>query len=115
MEQAWHRFCALGDLGPGKMSTRILAGREVLVCRLDEGVFAVQDRCSHAEARMSEGRLRGCRLTCPLHGAAFDLRDGRVLGRPATLPLQTFPVRIEEGFVEVLLPDPEPEVPARNP
>jgi len=111
MEERWHRFCAPGDLKPGELSSRTLAGHEVLVCRLDEGVFAVEDRCSHAEARMSEGRLRGCRLSCPMHGAAFDVRDGRVLGRPATQPLRCFPVRIEDGFVEVLLPGPAEDVP----
>ena len=114
MEQAWHRFCALGELGPGEMSARTLAGREVLVCRPDGGVFAVEDRCPHAEARMSEGRLRGCRLSCPMHGAVFDVRDGRVLARPATQPLPTFPVLIEDGFVQVLLPDPGGEVPRRT-
>ena len=57
------------------------------MCHTKSGVFALDNICSHAYARMSEGRLRGTRLICPLHGASFDVRDGRVLGPPATQPL----------------------------
>lgn len=105
MTAAWIRLMARDSLATGTVQPVRLAGRDLAIACTPEGVFALEDRCSHAEARMSEGRLRGCRLTCPMHGAAFDVRDGRVLGRPASEPLRTFPVRIEEGFVEVLLPD----------
>lgn len=83
-----------------------LAEREVLICRTREGVFAVDNICSHAYARMHEGRLRGCRLICPLHGASFDVRDGRVLGAPATEPLVRHEVRIVDGIVQVALAPP---------
>ena len=52
---------------------------------------------------MSEGRLRGCRLICPLHGASVDVRDGTVLGAPAVAPLKTHALRIVDGQVEVAL------------
>lgn len=80
-----------------------LAGREVLICRTREGVFALDNVCTHAFARMHEGRLRGMRLICPLHGASFDVRDGRVLGAPATEPLARHEVRIVDGMVHVTL------------
>jgi len=41
---------------------------------------------------------------CPLHGASFDIRDGRVLGPPAEVPLPTYAVRILEGTIELALP-----------
>jgi nitrite reductase/ring-hydroxylating ferredoxin subunit len=106
MNGQWHRACAIGELAPGRVTVRTVAGRGVAICRVTEGVFAVEDRCTHAETRMSEGRLRGCRLTCPLHGASFDVRDGRVLGGPARDPLASFPVRIESGNVELWMPEP---------
>lgn len=80
-----------------------LAGREVLICRTREGVFALDNICTHAFARMHEGRLRGRRLICPLHGASFDVRDGRVLGAPATLALARHEVRVVDGMVQVAL------------
>lgn len=75
--------------------------REIVICHTREGIFALDNICTHAHARMCEGRLRATRIVCPLHGAAFDIRDGSVLSPPAFLPLPTFPVRIVEGAIEV--------------
>jgi 3-phenylpropionate/trans-cinnamate dioxygenase ferredoxin subunit len=52
---------------------------------------------------LNEGRLRGTRLTCPLHGASFDVRDGRILGAPAGRPLATHALRTVGGVIEVAL------------
>ena len=82
---------------------RSLTGREIVLCHTKQGIFALDNICTHAHARMNEGRLRGLRLICPLHGAAFDVRDGRVLRAPATVPLAHHAVRVVEGFVEVAL------------
>jgi nitrite reductase/ring-hydroxylating ferredoxin subunit len=78
-------------------------GQDVLICHAREGVFALRNICTHAFTRMDEGRLRGVRLICPLHGASFDIRDGRVLGGPAVHPLPSYPVRVVEGMIEVAL------------
>ena len=91
----------LAEIPQGRMQTRVLEGREIVICHTREGVFALDNICTHAHARMCEGRLRATRLVCPLHGASFDIRDGRVLGPPATVPLPTFPVRIVDGKIEV--------------
>jgi 3-phenylpropionate/trans-cinnamate dioxygenase ferredoxin subunit len=52
---------------------------------------------------MSEGRLRGTTLTCALHGAAFDVRDGSVTGAPAERPLVIHTLRVVGGMIEVAL------------
>jgi nitrite reductase/ring-hydroxylating ferredoxin subunit len=83
------------------MQSCTLGEREIVVCRTAEGIFALDNICTHAMARMSEGRLRGHRLICPLHGASFDVRDGRVLGAPATLPLQTHSCSLAGDTVEI--------------
>jgi nitrite reductase/ring-hydroxylating ferredoxin subunit len=93
----------LADLAAGSMRACTLAGREIVVCHTREGVFAVDNICTHAHARLCEGRLRATRLVCPLHGASFDIRDGRVLGPPADKALPVHPVRIIDGVVEVAL------------
>jgi nitrite reductase/ring-hydroxylating ferredoxin subunit len=92
---------ALDDVPEGKMHACTVAGREIVVCRTKDGVFALDNICTHAHARLSEGRLRGTRLICPLHGASFDVRDGRVLGAPATRPLMTHPLRIVDAAIEI--------------
>lgn len=90
----------------GTMRAVTLNGREVLLCHTTNGISAFDNVCSHAFSRMSEGRLRGTRLICPLHGAIFDARDGRVLGPPATLPLCRHMVRINAGVIHVAVSPP---------
>jgi 3-phenylpropionate/trans-cinnamate dioxygenase ferredoxin subunit len=93
----------LAEIPQGSMQARVLEGREIVICHTREGVFALDNICTHAHARMCEGRLRATRLVCPLHGASFDIRDGKVLGPPAVMPLPTFPVRVVDGTIEVAL------------
>jgi nitrite reductase/ring-hydroxylating ferredoxin subunit len=99
----------LAKLPVGSMRACVVAGREIVICHTRQGVFAVDNICTHAHARLCEGRLRATRLVCPLHGASFDIRDGRVLGPPAEVPLPTYPVHLIDGAVEVTLePAPVP-------
>jgi nitrite reductase/ring-hydroxylating ferredoxin subunit len=93
----------LAELPVGSMRSCVLGGREILICHTREGVFALDNICTHAHARLCEGRLRTTRLVCPLHGGSFDIRDGRVLGPPAEVPLATHAVRLVDGVVEVAL------------
>jgi nitrite reductase/ring-hydroxylating ferredoxin subunit len=94
---------SLVDVAEGKMRSCTIGGREIVVCRTKEGVHALDNICTHAYARLDEGRLRGTRLICPLHGASFDVRDGRVLGAPATRPLQTHTVNVIDDRIEISL------------
>jgi nitrite reductase/ring-hydroxylating ferredoxin subunit len=91
----------LAEIPVGSMRAVTLSGREIVICHTREGLYALDNVCSHAHARMCEGRLRATRIVCPLHGASFDIRDGKVLGPPAVVPLPTFPVRVVEGTIEV--------------
>ncbi len=102
-----------GTLPEGRMLGCSVDGRLLVVCHTRDGLHALDDICPHAYARMSEGRLRGTRLICPLHGASFDIRDGRVLTGPATRALQAHRVRLQGSTIEVALdpaapPQPEP-------
>jgi nitrite reductase/ring-hydroxylating ferredoxin subunit len=103
-EQAQFRHVAgTSDIGEGKMIPVEVEGREIVLCRTREGWFAVDNVCTHAYARLHEGRLRGSRLICPLHGASFDCRNGAVLGPPAVAPLRSYLVRIVDGNVQIAL------------
>ena len=91
----------LAELPLGGMRSCTVDGRELVICHTRAGVFALDNICTHAHARLSEGRLRATRLVCPLHGASFDVRDGRVLGSPAEVPLPTHAVRLVQETIEV--------------
>ena len=103
MADDWHDIAAMTDVPVGGMFAGEIGGRAILVCHVREGWFALDAVCTHAEARLAEGLLRGCRLVCPLHGAALDIRDGRVLAPPAFHWLRTHRVRIAGGRIEVAL------------
>ena len=100
---------ALSDVPEGKMYALAVDGRELLICRTKEGVYALDNICTHAYARLNEGRLRGMRLICPLHGAAFDVRDGRPLGAPATRPLATHAVSVVSDRIEISVAPAQPD------
>jgi nitrite reductase/ring-hydroxylating ferredoxin subunit len=92
----------LTEVATGSMRCVTLGDEPVLIVHTKDGaVHAVQNICTHAYAKLDEGRLRGHRLICPLHGASFDVRTGAVLGAPATLPLRSYPARVVDGQVEV--------------
>ena len=92
---------SVDDLPDKGFIVRDAGGTSVVVARVKGDVYAVENRCSHAFQTFDGGRLRGIRLMCPLHGACFDMRDGRVLGAPASMPIRAFPVRIDDGRVLV--------------
>jgi len=96
---------SLDSIRMGRMRSCRIGEREIVVCRTKEGVFALDNVCSHAFARMSEGALKGMRIICPMHGAAFDVRSGQVLSGPAVVPIEAFETRVVNGVVEVAMPN----------
>jgi nitrite reductase/ring-hydroxylating ferredoxin subunit len=101
--ERWHPVLPLAELASGRMRAVAVGEAVVLLCRTPAGLYALDNTCSHASARMDEGRLRGSRLSCPMHGAAFDVCTGAALKGPATAALRTYPVRIVDGTIEVAL------------
>lgn len=99
----YHKVAAIGDIPKGKTHCVRLLDREILLCHTPEGLYAVDNLCTHAAEKLEAGRLKGCRIHCPLHGAAFDVRDGAVISRPATIPLSTYCVKIEGDDIFVAL------------
>jgi len=88
---------------PGTSAPFQVSGHDVLICHTKDEFFAVENKCSHALAKLEDGRLRAYRLICPLHGAAFDVRDGAVKGKPATLPIRVYPLRVTGDRIEIML------------
>ncbi len=87
------------------LSCHLVGEIAVVICRIKDEYFALENRCSHALSTFDEGRIRGYRILCPMHGAAFDIRDGSAVSLPAKTAIRTFPVRVIDGMVEVGLPD----------
>ena len=79
-----------------------IASTPVAVFRVGEAAYALADRCSHAEASLSEGEVFGLEVECPRHGAVFDLATGEALTLPATKPVAVYRTLVEDGDVFVL-------------
>jgi 3-phenylpropionate/trans-cinnamate dioxygenase ferredoxin subunit len=100
-QSAFVRVARAADVPTGGMLEVIVGGSSILLCRTRDGWFAVDNVCTHAYAKLSEGRLRKTRLICPLHGGSFDCRTGAALGAPAAAPLGTYAVRLTGEDVEI--------------
>ncbi|HEY4584729.1 MAG TPA: non-heme iron oxygenase ferredoxin subunit [Acidimicrobiia bacterium] len=94
------------DTLPRDRGVRVTLGEtRIAVFRVADEVFAIADRCSHAEASLAEGEVYGTDVECPRHGSEFDLRTGEPSSLPATRPVPVYEVRIEDGNVYLLLED----------
>ena len=94
----------LSDLHDGQMRVfGELGPKGVLVCRVAGRLCAVENNCSHRDTPLADGRLRGPLITCPLHGAQFDVRDGAQQGPPAAVPVASYPVTEVDGMAVVHL------------
>ena len=95
--------CPAEELPPGTMKLVHAGAVSVGVYNVEGELYAIEDRCSHDDGPLVEGDWDPDRavVICPRHGATFDIRTGRALTLPAYLPVETFPVRVEDGLVRV--------------
>jgi 3-phenylpropionate/trans-cinnamate dioxygenase ferredoxin subunit len=104
---AWFAVAPLEELPPGTMRLIETPGVAVGVYNVGGELRALEDRCSHDDGPLCEGDWdpeEGV-VVCPRHGSNFDLRTGQPLTLPAFEPVSTYAVRVENGVVEVEVPD----------
>jgi 3-phenylpropionate/trans-cinnamate dioxygenase ferredoxin component len=95
--------CPLDELPPGSMKLVLAGTVTVGVFNCGGNIYAIEDRCSHDDGPLAEGDWDrdSCTVICPRHGSHFDLASGRPLSLPAYEPVETYPVRVEDGIVKV--------------
>ncbi len=89
------------DLPPGRMVCVDVGGQRILVANVGGIFYAADDTCTHEDASLSSGSLKGELVKCPLHGSRFSLRTGEPIEDPAEEPLRCYPVKVEDGVVLV--------------
>jgi 3-phenylpropionate/trans-cinnamate dioxygenase ferredoxin component len=98
------KACRTNQLEPGE-ALRLNLTPPIALYRLNDGYYATEDTCSHAQASLAAGDidLEECTVECPYHASLFDIRTGQVLALPASKPIKTYPVKVvdDEVFVEV--------------
>ncbi len=93
------RVARLDELPEGLGMRVDVAGERIALFRIGTAVYAIGDRCSHAEASLAEGELFGYDVECPRHGSAFDVRDGHPDALPATRPVPVYDAEVVDGEV----------------
>jgi len=99
----WVKACPLVDVPEDAAVQVEVEGQPICLARVEGRVYALEDRCSHADIPLSEGEFDGTTVECWLHGSRFDLTTGEPIGLPATEPVQVYQTTIEGDAVLVRL------------
>ena len=96
-------LCGFDELGDGTARGFDVGATRIAIVRIGDEVFAIGDRCTHADISLSEGEVdpAECTLECWKHGSLFDLRTGEPLSLPATRPTPVYEVKVVDGRVVV--------------
>lgn len=97
----WVAVCSLEELPPGTHRIADVDGAQIAVFNLGGQIYAIEDVCTHDGGVLTGGPIEGDQIVCPRHGARFCIRNGEALTPPAYEPVATFPVRVENGEVQV--------------
>lgn len=97
----WIDVCAENALADNENMIIDVDGTEVAIFKIDGQFYAIEDVCSHDGAEIASGELDGDEIICPRHGARFCVKTGAVKCAPAYENIDTFPVRVEEGRVQI--------------
>jgi 3-phenylpropionate/trans-cinnamate dioxygenase ferredoxin subunit len=92
------------ELPPGERLFVEIAGKPLVIFNIAGELFSIADVCSHDEGPVGEGDLEGYNITCPRHGAQFDVRTGQVTQMPAVVDIPSYPVRVVDGTIQLGLP-----------
>lgn len=98
------KVCGVGDLTPGSGMMAEAGGKQVAVFNVDGEFHAMGGECTHQGGPLGEGELEGSVVTCPWHGARFDVTTGTVKAFPAPTSVESYPVTVEGDEVWVDVP-----------
>lgn len=73
----------------------------VAIFNVDGTYYAIEDVCTHDDGPLAEGELIGCIISCPRHGAQFDIRNGKLLSPPAMVDVPTYRVRVTGEEIQI--------------
>lgn len=90
------------DIPNGTTLSCSLNGKKIAICNVDGEFYAIEDVCTHDGAPLDQGTLQGKIITCPRHGANFDVTTGQALSMPAVVPVKTFPLEIESDVIYLI-------------
>lgn len=81
-----------------------IEGKSIVIFNIADQFFAIADVCTHDDGPLGDGDLEGYNIVCPRHGAEFDVRTGKVMQMPAVVDVPAYPVKVEDGMIQIGMP-----------
>lgn len=97
----WIAVCAVSDVVVEDVRRFDREGSTYAIYRIDDGFFATDGWCTHEQAHLADGLVLDDTIECPLHNGRFHIPTGKALNPPVCINLNTYPVRVRDGFVEI--------------
>lgn len=97
----WTDIMSIDDTFEGEPVRLDVADKNLAIYNVGGTVYCTDNVCTHGNALLSDGFLDGFEIECPFHQARFDVRDGRVMCEPASKPMKSYPIKVEDGRVMV--------------
>jgi 3-phenylpropionate/trans-cinnamate dioxygenase ferredoxin subunit len=94
---------SVAEIAAGSMRLVEVDDRLVILSRIGDDYYCIDDICTHDGGTLSDGPHEGCEIACPRHGAKFDLRNGKALSMPATQDTVSHQVKVEDGSIRIRL------------
>jgi 3-phenylpropionate/trans-cinnamate dioxygenase ferredoxin subunit len=95
------KVASTSEIAPGQARLVNVKGRQIVLFNVEGAFFALDNACTHEEGPLAEGDVEGYEVTCPWHGARFDIRTGEVLCPPAYDAVARYNVRVTGTDLEV--------------
>ena len=95
----WIQVGAFDDIDDEDVMRFDHAGQTYAIYRVADKVYASEGLCTHEHVHLCDGLVMEHVIECPKHNGRFDIRDGRALGAPVCVNLNTFPAKVEDGQV----------------
>lgn len=89
------------EIAPGQARLVEVGGKEIALFNVAGAFHAIDNNCTHVGGPLCEGEINGVEVTCPWHGATFDVTSGQVLGPPAGEPVGRYNLRVEGSDIEI--------------
>ncbi len=97
----FQKVAEVKDLTPGSSRSVDVSGRQIALFNIGGTFYAIGNACTHRGGSLSEGTVEGTKVTCPLHGAQFEVTTGKNLTPPAPGEVPCFKVRVEGDDIQV--------------
>ena len=101
MADNWVKAADRSVLDDGEVIGVVVAGQEIALYEADGQIFATDDICTHAYAKLSDGWLEKGEIECPLHAGRFDIKTGKATAPPCIDDIKTYPVRVEGDEIQI--------------